>query len=147
MKDNQRNQIIRHGKALLGIFPNCSEKDPVKLCKRLRRLENRAHRLATDLCNGHCTQDRWEKEKEAIKASLSRILGKHDVPIFINGDARGYALKIESDWIHENSKYPAPTGPTCNWDESDWDAYEPPANRIRRDWGGYGLIAPEITGD
>jgi hypothetical protein len=46
-----------------------------------------------------------------------------DYPIFLNGDARGYALKIQDDYVRDN-----------NLD-------------IHKDWGGYGILAPEFDGE
>jgi hypothetical protein len=43
--------------------------------------------------------------------------------IFANGDPRGYALKIRSEYVKNN-----------NLD-------------IHRDWGGYGIIAPDLRED
>jgi hypothetical protein len=44
------NKIQKHGNNLKTIF-NLNT-DSVKLCKKLFRLENKAHRLAEDYCNG-----------------------------------------------------------------------------------------------
>ncbi len=48
----QYEAIEAHGKNLLAIFQNATERDPVALCKRLRRLEAKASRITTDYCNG-----------------------------------------------------------------------------------------------
>ena len=42
-------------------------------------------------------------------------------PLFVNGDARGYALKIMDSYVMERRL----------------DIY--------KDWGGYGIIAPDLT--
>jgi hypothetical protein len=44
------NKIQKHGNNLKTIF-NLNT-DSVKLCKKLFRLENKAHRLAENYCNG-----------------------------------------------------------------------------------------------
>lgn len=44
--------VRKHGEQLLTIFPYATERDPVKLCKKLRRLEGEGQRLALRLCNG-----------------------------------------------------------------------------------------------
>lgn len=46
-----------------------------------------------------------------------QVLG---VPVFLNRDPRGYALKIDDEWMRKH------------------DA------KLYRDWGGYGIIAPDI---
>jgi hypothetical protein len=45
------------------------------------------------------------------------------VPVFVNGDPRGYALKIQDEYVSENSL------------------------DIHRDMGGYGILAPDLSDD
>jgi len=132
MTEAQETAIRRHGKQLLAIFPNCTEQDPVKLCKKLRRLENVGHRLAEDWCNGPVPD--YEEQSCVLMAKLAKVLGKHDAPVFLNGDPRGYALKIEDEWMQDN-------GP----DYSAGGKGE--GLRLYQDWGGYGILAPEIGKD
>lgn len=164
MNDRTREAVRKHGQQLLAIFPNAVEREPIELCKRLRRLEGEATRHALRLCNG----PEWESEeareadKERILDKVNRLLGNvHEyqpktgakcgcrrgierdncpncegtgqcvnftairnrkplVPVLLNGDPRGYALKIDDTWMRE-AKTP-----------------------LHQDWGGYGIIAPEI---
>lgn len=113
-------QIENHGNNLLAIFPNAKEQDPVKLSKKLLRLENKAHILTTDECN---TGESHYAELCKILTSVRNLL-QHEFTgeIFVNGDARGYALKIKDDYIRENNV------------------------KIQTDWGGYGILAPEFNG-
>ena len=115
--------IEKHGKNLNAIFNTGIE--PVTLCKKLFRLENKAHRLATEYCNGDIDIQEWEKACDSIYSSLEKILkqDEKEIDIFINGDCRGYALKINDTWLRDNGFY-----------------YE-----IYQDWGGYGIIAPDFT--
>lgn len=129
-KQRQYNQIEAHGKNLLAIFPRATERDPVALCKKLRRLESKASRITTDYCNGDFDAgengEKLDAALDAILAKVNAILentGKNPVPVFINRDPRGYALKIREIWMRNYS------------------------GNLHRDWGGYGIIAPEITGD
>lgn len=126
-KDRMYKQIEAHGQKLLKVFPNAIEKNPVDLCKKLHRLENRAHRLATDYCNGDngVTTDNWQEKCAPILESLDAILrfSSEGIPVFLNGDARGYALKIRDEYVRDHSL------------------------DIHRDWGGYGIIAPEFDGN
>jgi hypothetical protein len=164
MNDKTREAIRQHGQQLLAIFPNASEQEPLELCRRLRRLEGEAARYALRGCNG----PEWESE-EAQEKAAARILGKVNellgnvrdnapktgskcscrrgqerdncaacegsgyvidfaairkmpriVPVFLNGDPRGYSLKIEDSWMREHKA------------------------ELHRDWGGYGILAPEI---
>lgn len=139
-RPSQAERIAEHGRKLLAIFPRATERDPVKLCKRLRALEARAAAVALRLCNGPEYPGGYEavdKITDAILAKVDALLGNHTthnsetgdtrcrVPIFINRDPRGYALKIEDDWVsarRDSQGFP----------------------RIDTDWGGYGIIAPEI---
>ena len=123
LEPEQKKAIERHGNNLLAIFPEAEPRDPVKLCKRLRRLEGEAGRAALDHCNGDTTTEQWEQASEKAAAKLDRILhySAAGVPCFINGDPRGYALKIRSEWVAEHRD-----------------------QAIYRDWGGYGILAPEI---
>ena len=117
MNQSQKNKMYEniktHGDNLKAIF-NINE-DSVKLCKRLFRLENKAHKLATDYCNGDFQGD-IETESNKIVAKARKILKTDE--IFFNGDARGYALKF----------YP----------------YITQENNIKKDLGGYGIVAPDF---
>ena len=108
------NKIQKHGDNLKAIF-NLNI-DSVKLCKQLFRLENKAHRLAEDGCNGVICYDYYNKEEEKIISKVKNIL-KTD-KVFLNGDPRGYALKL------------------CDKFSKD--------KNIHKDWGGYGIIAPDF---
>jgi hypothetical protein len=123
-KERMNNRIITHGLNLMRIFPSNVESDPVKLCKKIHRLEIKAHQLSTDWCNGDIDSDTWEKETDKILTSLDKILyfRIHRIPVYINGDARGYALKIKDDYVRDHNL------------------------NIQKDWGGYGLLAPEFDG-
>ena len=112
------DRINKHGEDLKRIFKLDPSIDPVKLCKQLFRLENKAHKLAEDGCNGVICYDYYNKEEEKIVSKVKNIL-KTD-KVFLNGDPRGYALKIKSEYVKNN-----------NLD-------------IHRDWGGYGIIAPDF---
>ena len=77
MKEEKMNQqekyimyqrIKKHGDNLKAIFN--LDVDSVKLCKQLFRLENKAHQLATDYCNGDFDGD-IEKESEKFPLSDS----------------------------------------------------------------------------
>ena len=119
-KEKMYQDIEQHGQNLLAIFPNSKEQETVKLCKKLRRLENLASNMALDLCNGIMTQHMADIEHDSIKAKVIKLLGEpaNDV-FFINLDPRGYALKLTSEFSKDK--------------------------RILTDWGGFGIIAPDFT--
>ena len=120
-KEKRAMLILRHGETLNAIFSTRLE--PVKLFKKLRQLEIKAHKLAEDLCNGIGDQESNDLEIDKIRDKVNNLLEfrQKGIPVFINRDPRGYALKIDEKWMHNNRK----KGLSC-------------------DWGGYGLIAPEF---
>ena len=128
-KQRQAEQIKAHGENLLHLFPRATERDPIKLCKKLRRMEAKAQEIALRLCNGPefpGGDDEVDALTGAILEKVNAILGNSGpdaVPVFVNRDPRGYALKIDDVWMHNKQA------------------------RIYSDWGGYGIIAPEFTGD
>ena len=147
--------IRAHGENLLAIFQNATERDPVSLCKTLHRLETKARRICTDYCNGDFDAgengEKLDAALDAILAKVNAILGNNEqypvlnVPVFINRDPRGYALKIADAWMNQRRE---------QWDRqiakkgkkaigpSYWALL-----RFHRDLGGDGILAPEITGD
>jgi hypothetical protein len=126
MKKSKRalmyEQTTKHGINLLGLFPDAAETDPVLLCKKLRILEGKAERAAVGYCNGAATMEQWEQFTEKMLDKVDNLLQfrKAGIPVFVNGDPRGYALKIKSEWMYENGA------------------------QLHRDWGGYGIIAPDL---
>ena len=158
-------RIRAHGLSLLAVFPNAVERDPVKLCKRLRRIEADGAAFALRLCNGPewPSESAQECDGAAILGRANRLLGNvHEyqpktgaacgcrrgvqrdncpacegtgrainfrairnrpalVPVFLNRDPRGYALKISDEWMRNNPK------------------------ALPCDWGGYGIIAPDMN--
>ena len=110
------------GESLLAVFPAARIQLPVDLYNAVRRLETKAHRLAERNCNGEIGDRGYKRQHDRIMCELQAILNPGAVPIFINGDPRGYALKIEDDYVKEHRL------------------------DIHRDWGGYGILAPYVEG-
>lgn len=84
------------------------------LCKQLFRLENKMTRASEGYCNGVIEEKELDKVEAAVLKNLKKILGTVE-GIKINLDPRGYALKIDT-----------------------------PTDFYYRDWGGYGIIAPDF---
>lgn len=121
-KQERAGNILRHGFRLQRIFPEAKRFGAVELAKAVHRLEAEAHRLAERECNEQLPEGYSEKKEASIIKRLDILLGfkAAKVPVFLNGDPRGYALKIEDKYIRENDI------------------------EIDRDWGGYGILAPEF---
>lgn len=120
----QEEAIRQHGEQLNAIFH--TGLDPVVLCKKLRRIEGAAHKLAEDCCN-YLSMESLEYDKrhgriaDRIAAVLEETWGeleRHGV--FVNLDPRGYALKIDDEYMKDHEL------------------------KLSRDWGGYGILAPEF---
>lgn len=127
-------KIQQHGEQLNAIFNTGIE--PITLCKKLRTLEAKAHKLAIDYCNGDngINSENWGEKITPVMQQVYKLLNngiygddrphQKKVPVFLNGDARGYALKIN-------------------------DAYakmlEKAGKDITKDWGGYGIICPDFS--
>lgn len=121
MKEELKNKVERHGLKVAKFF-NLDNVEPLNLCRKLRALENKAHSLTLRQCNEGTRPDD-EKTEEEILNKLDKILNfkKQGFKVFINGDARGYALKISDkhkDRLRETGFY--------------------------IDWGSYGIIAPDL---
>lgn len=134
-KERMYERIENHGANLNAIFKTSF--DNVELCKKLLRIERKAHHATTCLCNTNtlewldhpqpwtleqATEEEQDKFFDKIINSVHKILGKESVGVvFINHDPRGYALKIY-DVFAKNMK-------------------------IHKDWGGFGILAPDLTNE
>jgi len=128
--------IETHAANLEAIFPNAT-RSGAALCKALLRLERKANWAAACLLNtntlhlqelnrftGYDVEQATEEEQDAffdkILASVCKLLGPEARElVFINYDARGYTLKIKSEKAQ--------------------------GLKIHKDFGGYGIIAPDLT--
>ncbi len=90
--------------------------------RHLRTLENRAHYDAERYCNGEITEEQSDASDKAITAAVQKAFGGTlPAGFMINGDPRGYALKIDAE--HKGGTIP---------------------DGMIKDWGGYGILAPEF---
>jgi hypothetical protein len=140
-KQRMYQRIEKHGNDLKAIF-NLESADPIKLSKQLHGLEVKANRAATCLCTNtldrleltryeeqsgdvrQATEEEQDTFFDSILNKVDKILNfkKQNIPVFINHDPRGYALKIKSEYVQTNQV----------------DIY--------RDFGGYGILSPEFDG-
>jgi hypothetical protein len=117
-KERMYQAIDQHGQRLNNMFS--TNLDNVALCKKLFRLENKAHSLAESYCNGYIQYEEFDKESDNLLDKVASILGT-DLDIYmINGDPRGYAFKFTQEFTNENIE------------------------NMYRDFGGYGIVAPDF---
>ena len=121
MTPTQRERIIKHGLQLLAIFPNATERDPMTLCKRLRRIETAFSRVSLAYCNGTTTEAEIDRAAGNATSALARLLRPGSVPLHLNRDPRGYALKIDDEYTRAHGL------------------------DLERDGGEYGILAPDLT--
>jgi len=116
------DRIKKHGEQLKIIFQLEAKTDPIALCKKLRRIEAKTTIATTAYCNGDIDEIECDAVYDKALADCKKLLGSH-IPIMINRDPRGYALKID-DGIMRDKKL-----------------------KLYQDWGGYGIIAPDLRQD
>jgi hypothetical protein len=122
-KQERDEAILQHGFKLQRIFPKTRDMGPVEVYAALLHIEMQAHRNAERECNDeHYTTEMAERNDARMLARLDEILGfkAAGIPVFVNGDPRGYALKIKDKYVREHKL----------------DIYT--------DWGGYGILTPEF---
>lgn len=148
MTPKQLEAIRRHGEQLLAIFPNATERDPVKLCKKLRQLEVAAHRHAERMCSDADYSNEWMENSDDEQtppqlAAVCRLLDSERP--WYNSDPRGYAFKVD---LGEKECS------TCSGVGMEIGTPDEPcgtcygkgliSERLHTDLGGYGILAPEI---
>lgn len=130
----------------------------------LRRVENHMHHIAEESCNGTITDIQYDAEVQRAIDNVRRLFGGI-LPrgFFVNGDARGYALKLDDDvvkgfyfddgeneklvmvgtendflqYIHDHHSY--------SYDMAlKHQGYRVGSPLSRTDWGGYGILAPDF---
>jgi hypothetical protein len=109
--------LVRHLETLSKLSTKEHESPyPFDLLGTLYKLEKKAHRITTAQCNGEGNEAKQDKQLDAIRQQVNKLLKVKTA--FINGDPRGYALKLKADEAKELGIY--------------------------QDWGGYGILAPEF---
>ncbi len=94
----------------------------------IKRVENQAHKITTMECNGEITEEQAEIELLQIERAIYALFGGLPKGFFINGDPRGYALKLDPE----------------AWKVSDNAQENYNALPIKYQvWGGYMILAPE----
>lgn len=116
-------RIKKHGEDIKKIFSLPADTDPIKLCKKLRRYEIKAQRVQDIAAAGK--YEEAAREEALLLVGLVILTLKqtsgNEFGIFINRDQRGYALKIPDEIVKEKNL------------------------TIHKDWGGFGIIAPDLN--
>jgi hypothetical protein len=118
-RQTMQEKILKHGLTLQRHYGNGSGGGPVTLCKKLRRIERKLEKLFIDLCDVGVDDDKLEKAHKNAEKRVKQLLPNLDMAsLYINQDPRGYALKIKTEYT--------------------------PAD-LHKDWGGYGILAPDYS--
>lgn len=129
MKGNEYTRaaaLVRHVDQLRAIFPKARFRDDGVLWAMLVELEGGVSNYSALLCNGAIdpTEDEMDGEDRRNLDYLNQLLdnyGNDAVPLLLNNDPRGHALKIDDDWVRAHPEKP-----------------------IARDMGGYGILVPDF---
>ena len=120
IKDSNAREYMNHINTLAQIA-GVSEYEGMLIYRKLRRIELKANRLAVMECNGlpeNYKEGAAKQHTNNEKAVLKLLPGLQG--FFVNGDCRGYTLKVYEQQAREF--YP----------------------NLHKDWGGYGILAPEF---
>lgn len=85
--------------------------------RKLKRVEKLAHQIGLDACNVGITDEDRQRRENHVEKRVIELFGKLPEGFLINGDPRGYALKIDPEKRVEG---------------------------LESDWGGYGILCPEF---
>jgi len=125
-KETRAQELAAHYERLEKLFNQLGGKTATgkkltgkKLSTTLWKLETKGHKAAENYCNGVIQEDEFDRISTSIETEIFTLMPSLK-GFFVNGDARGYALKI-SDKVMREENYP-----------------------LHQDWGGYGILSPEI---
>lgn len=133
-KERRQAQLERHYEALARLAKECGIKaEGKKLSVALLKIERQAHQAAENYCNGKDVfgnsfgEMEWDRAEKDTYGAVQGLFDGKLKWFFVNGDPRGCALKI--------------------YNETEAGRALIEKTGLQRDWGGYGLLAPEITGN
>lgn len=129
--ERKANQLKRHYLAIQALLALCGATNknhtlqPKTVSNRLRQLEQKYNRLATMYCNGDISTELWDRHSDEAEKTVQGYFNNSLKGLCVNSDARGYTLKIDDEVMRNEYKEIG----------------------LQTDWGGYGLLAPEIDGN
>ena len=131
-RERKAAQLLAHyatcEKLAIALGMPSSKADGRKISIALWKLEQSGQRMALALCNDSSyTYEKADMITDLIKYRIGLLLGKIPPGFFVNRDPRGYALKIDP--------------------ENKLGALLIADAGLQTDWGGYGILSPEINGD
>ncbi len=107
----------KHGQMVKEFFGLPDDVDAIILYRKLLKIETSLSAKSIKYCNGMISEKALDNaEKLAVRALAA--IGIDMKKIHINRDPRGYAIKIKED-LSKDFGY--------------------------RDWGGYGILAPDLS--
>lgn len=127
-KERRQDKLAHHYKVLEKLALLCGVSNPngKKLSAKLFLIEQIAHAKATDYCNGVISTEAWcEIYHDQYADQVQALFNNNLQGLKINSDCRGYALKINDAITRTLYK-------DCG---------------LHTDWGGYGILSPEINED
>lgn len=127
-KERRTLQLNNHYLSLEKLALLCGVENPngKKLSVKLLKLEKEIYKPILDYCNGDLESVEFLDELIERHAGKVQALFNNNLKgFFINRDPRGYALKIGDKLLRNEYKDLG----------------------LQRDWGGYGLLVPEINGN
>ena len=94
--------------------------------KELKALDEKVHSFNENCCSYEISEIEQEETQNYFFEELLKIVGKENKDkVFLNGDPRGYSLKIPYELTRKF------------WDTNKINIY--------RDMGGYGILAPDFN--
>ena len=123
MKTKNTDQFFRHVCNLQTLAGLSTYHEALELYKKLHRLERRIHRENEEDCNGNGMTEEQEEKRDKRRYNTFISLLPNVSGLFINGDPRGYSLKIHCKETEE---------------------LRLKGINLYIDWGRYGILAPEF---
>jgi hypothetical protein len=122
-KEEQTRNIARQREAIGKLYELCGggASKQNRISNRLLSIERKGNALAVDYANGIVTTEEWEIISDNLYNEVQALFNHKLEGLKINGDARGYTLKIDD---------------AVNRELSDKGI------NLHRDWGGYGILGP-----